>query len=301
MTRNLPHIAVCVCTYQRPGPLERLLTALRDQESNGLFTYSAVVVDNDDAESARAVACAAARTIPVTYSVEPRRSIALTRNACLELARGDFVAFIDDDEFPTNRWLLTLFMALDEYKADGVVGPVQPHFDEAPPGWVIDGGFYKRPRQRTGHRLDWDQCQIGNALLKHQVFANNPQPFRPEFLAGEDQDFFRRMIERGHQFVWCDEALVFEAVPPVRWKRGVLIRRALIRGFSSRQNRRSVLRIAESLVAAPAYAAALPVALVLGQSTFMTYAYKVSYHIGRLLAVAGINPIKHSYSTDYRS
>lgn len=300
MTPNPPHISVCICTYKRPGPLKRLLTALGDQESNGLFTYSAVVVDNDDAESARPVACARAAggTIPVMYSVEPIRGIALARNACVEHAPGDFVAFIDDDECPTNEWLLTLFMALDRYQADGVLGPVLPRFEDAPPRWITEGGFYKRPRHRTGLRLDWSQCRTGNVLLKRRVFVDNPQPFRPEFVVGEDQDFFKRMIERRHAFVWCDEAVVYEIVPPVRWKRGVLLRRDLRRGFFSHRLRRSVLPIAQSLIAIPVYAAVLPFALVLGQARFIRYACKFSYHSGRLLAVVGINPIRQPYITE---
>ena len=62
------------------------------------------------------------------------------------------------------------------------------------------------------------------------MFAGDAQPFRPEFLTGEDQDFFRRMIDRGHVFVWCDEAVAYEVVPPVRWRRTFMLRRALLRG-----------------------------------------------------------------------
>ena len=57
--------------------------------------------------------------------------------------------------------------------------------------------------------------------------------FRQEFRAGEDQDFFRRMIEKGHKFIWCDEAVAYESVPPIRWKRSVMLKRALLRGASA--------------------------------------------------------------------
>ena len=50
--QNLPHICVCVCTYKRPLMLTRLLTELNRQETGGLFTYSIVVADNDEAKSA---------------------------------------------------------------------------------------------------------------------------------------------------------------------------------------------------------------------------------------------------------
>src|SRR5207245_2089705 len=144
---NAPHIAVCICTYRRVRLLTRLLDELACQETGGLFTYSVVVADNDESQSARAVVddFASRCAIPITYCVEPRQNIALTRNKALEHAAGDFVAFIDDDEFPTKRWLLTLFNACRTYGTDGALGPVKPHFDERPPQWVVDGKLYDRP------------------------------------------------------------------------------------------------------------------------------------------------------------
>ncbi len=43
------------------------------------------------------------------------------------------MAFIDDDERPPDRWLLTLFKAYEKYGVDGVLGPVKPHFDPGAP------------------------------------------------------------------------------------------------------------------------------------------------------------------------
>jgi hypothetical protein len=50
----------------------------------------------------------------------------------VENADGDFIAFIDDDEFPVNNWLLALFDTCNQYNVDGVLGPVRRHFDEKP-------------------------------------------------------------------------------------------------------------------------------------------------------------------------
>jgi succinoglycan biosynthesis protein ExoM len=296
-----PHISVCICTHQRAWSLKRLLESLEDQETENRFTYSIVVTDNDKSESARAVvdAFAASSSRAVRYCVEPRQSISLTRNKAVANAVGDFVAFIDDDEFPIEKWLLYLFKALHEYNVDGVMGPVRPYFEKDAPQWVIEGGFYDRPVYPTGMRLGGDRCRTGNVLLKRQLFANLVQPFRPECVAGEDIDFFTRMISEGHVFISCHEAAAYEVVPPVRWKRGFIIRRALLRGVFSLRNRGSSPQlIALSLIAAPAYAVALPVAFVLGQVRFMSCVFKLSYHVGTLLASLGINPVGTTYVTE---
>jgi cellulose synthase/poly-beta-1,6-N-acetylglucosamine synthase-like glycosyltransferase len=278
-----------------------LLSELRVQDTGGLFTYSIVIADNDELQSGEAVTLdfAAGSHIETRYCVEPRQNIALARNKAVDNARGDFLAFIDDDEFPGKRWLLTLFKACNDYDADGVLGPVRPYFDKDPPKWVVKGKFYERPTYRTGLVIDWRKGRTGNVLLRRRIFAPGGQAFRPSFLTGEDQDFFRRMIEKGHSFIWCNEAVAYEVVPPIRWKRTFLLRRAWLRGaiavvhpaFGPRQ-------IAKSVIAVPVYAAALPFALVLGHHRFMTLLVKLTDHLGKLLSLLGINPIRESYVTE---
>lgn len=295
------HICVCVCTYKRPEYLRRLLSGLASQETGGFFTYSIVVTDNDSLRSAEQMAnqFAADSPIPIHYCVEPQQNIAMARNKAVSKASGDFIAFIDDDEFPQRHWLLTLFQACAKYGADGVLGPVRPHFDAGTPAWVIKGKFYDRPSYRTGFVIDATKGRTGNCLLKGSILADSEQPFRAEFQSGEDQDFFRRMIERGHVFIWCEEAVAYEVVPPLRWKRSFMLKRALLRGGVTPLHSTFGLRdILKSIIAVPAYGVALPFALVSGQHRFMTLLIKICDHLGRLLACLGIRPIKVAYVTE---
>ena len=242
---------------------------------------------------------AATSTIPVKYCVERQQSIALARNKAIENANGNLVAFIDDDEFPAKRWLLTLFKACKEYDVDGVLGPVKPHFDEAPPKWVVKGKFCERSTYPTGFVIDWKQGRTGNVLLQRRIVGVGEQPFRPQFRSGSDQDFFRRMIEKGHVFIWCNEAVAYEVVPPIRWTRSFMLRRALLRGTSSRLHPTSGVRdVAKSLIAVPAYTVALPFALVAGQHRFMMLLVKLFDHLGKLFQLLGINIIKDPYVTE---
>ena len=182
---------------------------------------------------------------------------------------------------------------------DGVLGPVKPYFDEEPPKWLVKGKFYERPTYPTGLVIDWRKGRTGNVLLKGKIFADGEQPFRPEFRTGEDQDFFRRMIEKGHEFIWCDEAVVYEVVPPKRWKRTFMLRRALLRGRASTiYPTFGPLDIGKSVIAIPVYVTALPFALVLGHAGFMSLLVKIFDHVGRLLALFGVNPITEPYVTD---
>jgi succinoglycan biosynthesis protein ExoM len=300
MNTETNHISVCICTYKRPEFLKRLVNDLISQETQGLFTFSIVVADNDRLRSAEPLVTefAAASAIRIKYCVQPQQNIALTRNKAIENADGDFIAFIDDDEFPAKDWLITLYKTCKQYQVDGVLGPVRRHFDQKPPKWILKGNFYERERYETGTVLAWREGRTGNLLLRTRILDGETLPFRPQFPTAEDQDFFRRMIEKGHSFVWCDEAIAYEVVPPIRWKRTIMLKRALMRGAVTLLHPTFGARdIAKSAVAIPMYTAALPFALVMGQHRFMNVAIRLFDHLGKVLAVMGIRPIKEVSGT----
>src|ERR1017187_7584914 len=229
----MEHISVCICTYKRPAFLKRLLEELRCQTTEGSFGYSIVVVDNDREESAREVvnSFASSSAIETSYCAEPTPNIAMARNKVVQCGKGDYLAFIDDDEFPAKDWLLVLFRACKAYGVDGVLGPVKPHFEVMPPKWLTKAGFYDRATHDTGFVMGWQEARTGNVLIRRRILDATREVFRPEFgTGGEDQDFFRRMLDKGHIFIWCNEAPVYEIVPPHRWKRRFLLKRALLRG-----------------------------------------------------------------------
>jgi succinoglycan biosynthesis protein ExoM len=290
-------ISICICTYRRPELLGSLLRALQAEPTGPEFTVEIVVVDNDRERSAEGTVRAFQQqsAIPVTYDCEPEQNIARARNRAVAAARGVLVAFIDDDERPGPEWLLRLYRALREYGADGVLGPVVPEFLSDPPRWIVQGRFFDRPRCPTGTWLPWQMTRSGNALLRRELFEGAEPPFREEYGGGgEDVDFFRRMTARGRRFVWCDEAIAWEAVPPERCRRSYLIRRSLLRGRAPYNQGWAVLK---SVVAAPAYALALPVLPLFGHHVFMRYLLKECDHLGRIFALLGVDLVGEKYVT----
>lgn len=293
--RQTQEISVCICTLKRGELLSRLLSALQNQKTEGLFTYAVVVADNDSAQSARSIVTAFSSTsgLPVTYCAEPQQNIAMARNKAIENAAGDFIAFIDDDEFPTDDWLCNLFKTHVASGADGVLGPVKPHFEVDPPAWVKRGGFFDRPAHATGYKVGWEEARTGNVLFRKSILNPAEAPFRTQFdTAGEDVDFFRRMMAQGCTFVWCNEAVAYETVPASRCNRTYLLRRALLRGSNFHKHPAHRLRnFAKSVIAVPAYALLLPVFALFGEHVFLQYLIKLLDHGSRLLAFFGISVV----------
>jgi glycosyltransferase involved in cell wall biosynthesis len=292
-------ITVCVCTYQRPDLLDRLLAALAVQRTEGLFAFSCVVVDNDPGASARAVVerVQSRFAAPIRFAVEPERNIALARNRALSLVRGTYIAFIDDDEMPREDWLLQLWRSMHQCQADAVLGPVRPYFDTEPPSWIVRSRVCERPSYPTGRELHWRQTRTGNVLLRAALVSKDRLSFDSAFATGgEDVDFFRRAAAAGKKFVWCEEAPAYELVPEARLRRRYHLKRAFLQGRISlkyameRPSLFGTLRVAgKAMTAAVLYTVALPVLFLLGDHLGMKYLIKDCHHIARLFAIAGVS------------
>jgi succinoglycan biosynthesis protein ExoM len=131
-------------------------------------------------------------------------------------------------------------------------------------------------------------------LFRRSLLDGKEVPFHEEFgTGGEDQDFFRRMGVKGHTFVWCNEAVAYETVPPNRWTRTFMFKRALLRGRNALRHPTGRIKlIAQSIVAVPIYSILLPATLLIGQHVFVKVAVKFLDHFGRLLAALHLNPVR---------
>lgn len=296
---GMTEITVCICTYKRLELLDKLLAAVAAQRTEGLFTLSIAVVDNDEAGSARTVIerLGGAFTVPICYAIEPTRNFALVRNRAVSLASADFMAFVDDDEIPQEDWLLRMLATLRESNADAVLGPVRPYFERTPPSWIARSRVCERRTYPTGTALHWDQTRTGNVLLRSSVITEGNIRFDPAYgSGGEDVDFFRRAALGGMRFVWCEEAPVYELVPESRLRRSYHLKRALLQGRVSFGYSTEGLSLAEkagvamkALTAVVIYTAALPVLFLLGDHLGMKYLIKDCHHISRLWAMLGFS------------
>jgi glycosyltransferase involved in cell wall biosynthesis len=225
-------VSLCIATYRRS---ERLALLLEDLTTQSRVPDQVVVVDNDSAGSAREVVerrRALGAPFPIIYDIQPRKNISLTRNRTVELAVGDWIAFVDDDERAPVYWLQQLLDAAARFDADGVLGPVNPVVPASAPGWILRGRFYEFPRMDTGAVIPPNRLRFGNVLFRGSWLHRTPGPFDPAFglTGGEDGDLLSRLRQQGARIVWCDEAVVHEPVDSSRLSLRWLLRRALSGG-----------------------------------------------------------------------
>lgn len=291
---KLDHISVCVCTYKRPQLLNSLLENLVVQKK-GDFTFSVVIVDNDSEQSAKEVVMRFNKNkVPVYYTCERKKSISFARNCAIENASGKYLAFIDDDEYPAEDWLYELFNAKKKYGADCILGPVIPHFEIEPPRWLKE--ICTRPSFQSGTILKARYTRTGNVLFDREIFRDPVNRFDSSFglTGGEDTDLFSRILSKGYSAAWCNEAVVYETVPPDRWSKKFYIKRAFLRGsvndvYSRRLSLRSrVTIIIRSAVLFLGYSFALPF-IIWNDSSSMKLFNRYFHHAGRLANAFGFS------------
>ena len=225
-------VSVCVATYKRAELLKKLLDALVSQKTDGRFLIEVIVVDNDPEQSARSVVEQFQNSLSIRYGSEPRKGLSFVRNKTLELASGDFLAFIDDDEYPIDVWLLTYFSVLDRRK-DVVVGqgPVIPYYTKDTKEWIIRGGFFDRPQPEDG--TIQSEGKTNNAFVRRDFLVSNGISgfdMMYNLTGGEDTDFFRRIMVAGGKILWVSDAVVYEIVPDQRANMKWLLLRSLRTG-----------------------------------------------------------------------
>lgn len=260
-------ISVCLCTYRRPT-VARTLASLAAQLLPADCSLEIVVVDNDPSGSAEALVRACSPD--AIYAIEPGPNIAAARNRTLELARGEWLAFLDDDEEADATWLAQLLRAADAHNADAIIGRVVAIYPEAAPAALRAADPLSRDWGPTGKRLD--AGSTANALLRARLVRGSGPHFDPQFgrSGGEDSDFFGRLAEGGARIVASREAVVRESAPASRLDPAYLRRRALRAGQSyglaRLRSRPSLLRVPFLAASSAKAAGFLLVARLLGRT-----------------------------------
>jgi succinoglycan biosynthesis protein ExoM len=231
MTDEPIRVDVCICTFRRPSIAETI-DSLARQHLDRHVQIRIVVADNDTRPTARALVLKKAREqrLDVRYLHAPGRNISVARNACLNFAEGDWIAFLDDDETADPRWLASLLAKSAD--ADVIFGPVQARYSEHAPSWVREGDFhsarvvYRNGRIETGYS--------GNVLMRRSAVeaANLRFDLECGVSGGEDTVFFGQLAAAGLRFTEAVEALASEPVAEGRATLKWLGHRALRSGQS---------------------------------------------------------------------
>jgi glycosyltransferase involved in cell wall biosynthesis len=229
-----PFISVVIPTQRRPGPLSLAAGSVLRQQGVDFSRIELVVADNDAEPSARLMAerLAAQAPFPVRYVHEPQPGVANVRNAALTEARGDLIAFLDDDEEAPAHWLAEMLAVMQRFEVDAVFGPVRGRAPESVRQHrdYLERFFSREGPTQTGPITGFYGC--GNSLVRRAALPDPRQPFNTvrNKTGGEDDLLFGGMRDRGARFAWAADAWVWEDPAPERLTLNYTLKRAFAYG-----------------------------------------------------------------------
>lgn len=211
-----PSATIAICTRDRPDDLKRCLAALAALPDDG---QEVLVIDS--ASRAGDVVRTVAEGFPgVRYVREPRPGLDIARNRALREARGEVVAFCDDDAEVDVGWLRAVTANFVDPRTLCVTGLILPVELETPAQeWFERTNSFVRGYRRIVHDgVEHDPFFVsrvgaGASMSLRRSVLDLLGPFDEALDAGTptksggDHDYFTRILAAGYRIVYDPAAL----------------------------------------------------------------------------------------------
>ena len=266
-------ITIILCTYNRCQSLAKALDSLAASIVPEAIEWEVLVVDNNSADQTRAVVDDSSGRYPgrFRYLFEPRQGKSYALNAGIREARGDILAFTDDDIEVEPTWLQNLTSPLYDGQWAGSGGRILPMRGFVPPRWLaLDGPHnlagalcaYCDPGDVPGELKD--PPYGANMAFRKEMFARygafrtdlGPRPSSE--MRFEDTEFGRRLMAGGERLRYVPSAVVYHEVHESRVRKEFFLAwwfdfgRGSIRETGQRLSSREILKIlARTLLTTP--------------------------------------------------
>jgi len=255
-------ISAVVCTHDRIGYLERAIESLLKQ-SLSADAYEVLVIDNASTDGT-ALFLAAQRSPRLRCFYEGEPGLSRARNRGLEEARGEFVAYLDDDAIARRDWLERIVARFDRGAggaegADGADGEgsrsevaclggrTLPVWEAPRPSWLSDEALGALAmvdwRPHAGFLSDGEFLVGANMAFRTGVlreaggFPEHLGRIEKSLLSGEESHVIECLKERGYVPFYDPTVVVDHHVQRERVDRGWFLERARWQGVSAERAR----------------------------------------------------------------
>jgi len=231
-------VSVILCTYNRCESLERTLDSITRLSVPEAVEWEILVVDNNSSDHTRETVQVFCSRYPrrFRYLFEPKQGKSYALNAGVREARGEVLAFMDDDELVDPLWLHHLTSGLHNHEWAGAGGKVIPTWSQRAPRWLLPGAPYT-----LGPLVHFDLGDEAGPLAENPIGANmafrkamfekyggfrtdlGPRPGSGDPQKSEDSEFGVRLLAAGERLRYEPSAVIYHPVPEHRIKKSYFI------------------------------------------------------------------------------
>lgn len=224
-------ISVIICTFNRSESLRRALNSLRKVLIPKDLSCEFIVVDNNSHDDTRLVFDETNRhgDINLRYVFEARKGLSHARNRGISEARGEIIAFTDDDVIVHEDWIQNIDKAFNEHHDVVCIGgKILPVWEIQKPKWLIPDLYDYLALLDYGDSvflMDSPNIWGANfavraaAFSKYGVFDTSRGRIPGKLYAGEEIEFFQRLQDAQEQILYYPFAVVFHCISANRVKK----------------------------------------------------------------------------------
>jgi glycosyltransferase involved in cell wall biosynthesis len=225
-------LSVVICTWNRAESLQKTLESIENCRVPDGTDWEVLIVDNNSTDATSVICQSFLQINPERYRyfIERKQGKSFALNTAIENARGDVIAFTDDDVLVGVDWLSALLSAFDDNDNVGAAGKIVPIWNSKKPSWFTIDGPYRLMLAIVAYDLgDQTQlCRIDNppyganlalrkrAFDKYGLFRTDLGPVAGTTFRGEDSEYCRRLMSRGETVIYMPRAVVHHPVPEER-------------------------------------------------------------------------------------
>jgi glycosyltransferase involved in cell wall biosynthesis len=211
-----------------------------------------IVVDNNSSDGTEEICrrfLASGETDNFQYVREKSQGLSHARNRGIREARGEYIAFIDDDAFVSEDYCRKIINFFDRNPEVSVIGGrISPVYEKAEPRWMsrflwplvaaLDLGNTTKPFPRSGFPIGANMAFRAGIFIKYGDFNTRLGRRGDELEGGEEKDMMFRLKKAGEKIFYLPEMHVQHIIPESRLKKEYIRKQAIGVGISEKKRLR---------------------------------------------------------------
>jgi len=219
-------VSIIISTYNNAKSLERTLASVAKQDADKSLWECVVVNNNSTDDTAERVAAFAKQNADVNIRLvdEPQQGLSYARNRGIAESKGQFLAFIDDDETINEGFVSAYIDVSRNHGAFVAAGALKVCYDTARPKWM---SHYTEKMIANPFDLGNNVITIsskitptgGNMAFNREMFnlyGNFDTSLGRkggELFGGEENDMFARIRDLGERVFYAPNAIAYHHIP----------------------------------------------------------------------------------------